>query len=363
MKDVAPEDLNNGFDMDASSKAIHNLLSKAEPATALNQQQRDLYYQTTRISKYSLQFQGCHQIKHWNKDADDEDLRIATKRLVRFRLVPFEKCASYNPWMDASALGQARDLLGQADFGDYIVDLETFVDAYLQTKVNDNAGDDNAGDDGDDGDDGDFDVSDYTQCAALDFQTDDDAGKEYYLGPYCADQGGEIRLNMFTDDTCTTLAKCNGGSSRGATCYTAATGVTLPYTKESIVDNPCIPCSENYNYLNSLPLSEFDASSYDFGYARQSCATLYDAAGKCETHMQDGVYDYGCKYIQGVQIGMSSDGYAVAVRRSYAADAALATLAIGATFLGTYIYYLKYRMRKVNSNQYKSDFYVPSGLH
>ena len=63
--------------------------------------------------------------------------------------------------------------------------------------------------------------------------------------------------------------------------------------------------------------------------------------------MKNGEYDYACTYIQGIKIGMSRDGYAVAVRRSMGADAAMATLAIGCTFLGMYIYYLRYVLKKV----------------
>ena len=29
---------------------------------------------------------------------------------------------------------------------------------------------------------------------------------QYYIGPYCAEQGGEIRLGVFNDDTCTVFA-------------------------------------------------------------------------------------------------------------------------------------------------------------
>jgi hypothetical protein len=401
MKDVAPKDLNNGFEMNSSDAAMKRLLSKAELASSTDattdattsttttnsnaSKSRQLDY-SSRIAKYSIQFQGCHTIKHWNKDAeDDDDIRVSTKRLVRFRLVPFSKCSAYNPWADASAIQNAKALLGQADYGDYIVDMSTFIEAYLETKSEEGKyyGDDaNANrnrnrqlyyDDAvaatDDANanannNASFDIDDYTQCAAFEFnQNTDDAAAQYsyYLGPYCADQGGEIRLNLFTDDTCTTLAKCNNGAKRGANCYKAATGMTIPYTEESIVQDPCVPCSENYGYLDSAPEGEID-STYDFGNARDVCAGLYDVSGKCEKHMKNGKYDYGCSYMQGVQIGMSRDGYAIGVKRSLGADAALATMAIMVSFLGMYIYYLRYALKKVDSKHYKKDFYVSSRL-
>ena len=66
--------------------------------------------------------------------------------------------------------------------------------------------------------------------------------------------------------------------------------------------------------------------------------------------------------MQGVQIGMSRDGYAIGVKRSLGADAALATMAIMVSFLGMYIYYLRYALKKVDSKHYKKDFYVSSRL-
>jgi len=377
MKDAhaatSQEELNNGFRLNSSDAAMSRLLSKAEPVET-NGSDRHLTSYTTRISKYSIQFQGCHTIKHYNKDAvDDDDVRISTKRLVRFRLVPFNKCDVYNPWTDASTIQKAKSLLGKADYGDYIVDMSAFVEAYLQTKQGDDdsvyyggrrLSDDAVADDavaanGDDAYNA-FDISDYTQCAAFNFGSDDDS--QYYLGPYCADQGGEIKLNLFTDDSCTIQAKCNGGATRGANCYTDSTGMTIPYTSESIVDDPCVPCSENYSYLQSAPEGEIDMTSYDFGYAREACSTLYDLSGKCEQYMKNGKYDNGCSYMKGVKIGMSSEGYATGVKRSLGADVAMGALAIMVTFLGMYIYYLRYALKKVDSKHYRKDFYVSSRL-
>jgi len=167
---------------------------------------RELNY-SSRIAKYSIQFQGCHTIKHWNKDAeDDDDIRVSTKRLVRFHLVPFNKCSAYNPWADASAIQSTKALLGQTDYSDYIVDMSTFMEAYLETKNekegkyygDDDGGNDrdrslyynnanaNATDDANANNNASFDIDDYTQCAAFEFnQNTDDAAAQYsyYLGP------------------------------------------------------------------------------------------------------------------------------------------------------------------------------------
>jgi hypothetical protein len=59
---------------------------------------------------------------------------------------------------------------------------------------------------------------------------------------------------------------------------------------------------------------------------------------------------------------MSSEGYATGVKRSLGADVAMGALAIMVTFLGMYIYYLRYALKKVDSKHYRKDFYVSSRL-
>lgn len=285
---VKEESISAATDIPVKKAALSRLLNQSErdlgggynynydnynnQYNANNQNNNNQYVQAADIQEYSIQFQGCHTIKHWNKDAaDEDDIRVSTKRLVRYRLVPYASCSKYNPWLDESHL--LKTIKG-ADYGDYVVDMDTFVAAYLETKEEYNefyAGDDdvNNGDDGNDGDGNDqyygnrklyynddgnnvFDINDYAACAAFDFDANDDMymndegnAVQYYMGPYCAAQGGSVKFNLFTDDTCSTLAKCDGGSTRGADCYKSATGNVLPYSKDSLVEDPCIPCSES----------------------------------------------------------------------------------------------------------------------
>lgn len=316
------------------------------------------YSQSSRIARYSIQFQGCHHIRQWNDNADDEDVKVYSKRLARFRLVPYEKCSSYNPWMDGASI---KRLFGSVDYGEYVVDMNTFVQAYVEAKMEqDSSSSSNYYNQNSSNNS--LNLADYTQCTAFNFNSGDDYGYEYYVGPFCADQGGEIRLSLFTDDTCTTLASCNDGKTRGASCYKQATGSVLPYSDESIIQDPCVPCSSTYSYLSTVPKNKLDISQYDFSYARDSCVTIYDQAGKCEKYMKNGEYNYGCDYLASIQVGMSSDGYAIVVRRSLVADVFLVFLVLSVTFVGMYIFYLRYVLRKLDSEKYASDFYVPSHL-
>lgn len=320
------------------------------------------YSQSSRIARYSIQFQGCHHIRQWNNNADDEDVKIYSKRLARFRLVPYEKCSSYNPWMDGVSI---QRLFGSVDYGEYVVDMNTFVQAYVEAKMEQDSASSSSSSSyysQNSNNNNILNLEDYTQCTAFNFNSGDDYGYEYYVGPFCADQGGEIRLSLFTDDTCTTLASCNDGKNRGASCFKQATGSVLPYSDKSIIQDPCVPCSSTYSYLSTIPMSKLDVSQYDFADARDSCATIYNQAGKCEKYMKYGEYNYGCGYLNSIKVGMSSDGFAIVVRRSVIADVFLSFLVISVTFLGMYIFYLRYVLRKLKSEKYANDFYVPSHL-
>jgi len=300
------------------------------------------------ISEYSIKFQGCHHVSQWNADVDDEDdVRIKTKRLVRFRLCPADSCNSQKSTGCTSK------------YGDYVVDLNTFVGYYLQaiqqdkqyicqdtaTECNDNC---NNGadedcvqscyedfsmtyclqDDDDQADDG-FDPLDYAACAQYQFggggrrrQLDQ---VEYYVGPYCAGQGGEIHMGLFTDDTCTTYAQ-NGES----TFYSYA-GFELPYSNDSLVSTRCMTCG----YADQDGDGQDDVS--------EGCAAIYGASGKCETKMSvDYPNESACTYIEGIKI-IREDGVirTSATRKSKAAAVCIGLFLTAAVLLAGYVYYLR----------------------
>ena len=276
-------------------------------ARALDQNNNEVDYDF--IGEYSIKFQGCHHVSQWNADVDDEDdVRIKTKRLVRFRLCPYDSCSS-----DKSAGCTSK-------YGDYVVDMNTFVAYYLQAIQDDfdnicadiarqtvmpsvtmveipivfrsvikrysmtmclDGNDDNANNG--------FDPLDYAACAQYNFGGGRERRAldqvEYYVGPYCAAQGGEIHLGLFTDDTCTTYAQ-NGES----TFYSYAS-FELPYSDNSLVSTRCMACS----------VADQDGD----GQAEVSevCQAIYGASGKCETKMSvDYPNESACTYIEGIKI-------------------------------------------------------------
>ena len=303
-------------DVPADSAAGRNLLHHARRVANNNNnnngQQQNYNFDDADmsfLSGYSVKFQGCHHVQQWNENADDdEDVRIMTKRLVRFRLCPSSECSS-------------SDLNGcSSHYGDYVVDMGTYVNSYYQALQNNQGGrmlsNNNNG----------FNVANYLECAAYNnrrnlqnngnqygYYGDDQV--QYYIGPYCADQGGEIVLGLFTDDTCTSFAQSQ----------TAIQG--LPYTSKSLVSMSCTGCSA---YNNGNGVSDF-------------CTTIYEIAGKCESKMN--VYypnEAACSYIEGIKI-IRADGVirTSATKKSKAAAAAIGSFLTVAVLLAGYVYYLR----------------------
>jgi len=315
---------------------------------------------------YSLKFQGCHHVKQWNGDAeDDEDVKIETKRLVRFRLCPSDMCTETNA-------GGCK-----SGYGDYVLDLNTYINSYYELKnqvteqacenyMNNNCDcndDDGKGDDFNreyceydcfvdagmsecvdrnpyaDDEVEEVNVDEYLECAQLDVKEDEDRKLEeeaeeeaaYYVGPYCAKQGGDIYLGVFTEDSCTTFADDYGGKST----YEALTGQTLPYSSESLVGMECLTTKEVDD--------DGEVNVYE------QVEELYQAAGKCEENLAEGTVDEpnsnGCSYIEGVKI-VREDGVvrSGSARSNPVATAFIVIFAMAFVAMAFYVYYLRTRL-------------------
>jgi hypothetical protein len=294
-----------------------------------NNNQQDVSF----LSGYSVKFQGCHHVQQWNEAANEEsDVRIKTKRLVRFRLCPQSDCQA-----DTSGC--------TSKYGDYVVDMNTFVTAYLTAKEQNGA---QMCEDADatcsntcGGDENcvtscyssygmswclsnrrlqqnNFNPLTYSACAQ--FNTQDG---NYYLGPYCADQGGEIHLGLFTDDTCTSFA------SGGESSFYNAMGFALPYSSESLVSQLCLACGST----NDNGASEVN----------EMCSGVYYVSGKCETRMSiDYPNESSCSYIEGIKI-IREDGVirTASSKKSKAAAVCIGMFLTIAVLLAGYVYYLR----------------------
>jgi len=273
------------------------------------------------MSGYSLKFQGCHHVQQWNPNSDEEEdaVRISTKRLVRFRLCPSDSCSDDHSAGCSSA------------YGDYVVEMDTFLSAYIEAAKNNGYYNRKLRE----LEDGGFDLEQYTQCGA--YQDD------YYVGPYCAAQGGEIKLGMFTDDTCSSFTSND--------YYYYMTGTSLPFSDKSLVTTSCVSCNPNDNadgyqeYANYANGGDTETSYF--------CGYIYDSSGKCETKMADVSYpnEGACSYIEGVKI-IREDGV---IRTSANRKSKIAAVFIGlfltlAVLLAGYVYYLRTKLTRARVN-------------
>jgi hypothetical protein len=296
-----------------------HLLSKARRVE--EEDNYDNYYEDMDINfiaDYSLKFQGCHHVQQWNpnSEGDEDAVRIMTKRLVRFRLCAGASCNS-----DSSAGCSSN-------YGDYVIDMDTFLQAYVEAAQNNGYYGRRLRELDENG----FDLTQFTECSA--YQDD------FYIGPYCANQGGAIKMGVFTDYTCSTFSSND--------YYYYSTGTALPYSDESLVSMSCMSCNVNsdaYQYANYAN-GGADAEANDF------CTNLYYTSGKCEKKMNIGYPNEGaCSYIDGVKI-IREDGV---IRTSANRKSKVAAVFIGlfltiAFMLAGYVYYLRTKLTRARVN-------------
>jgi len=348
--------------LSANSRMGKKLLSEARKL-----EQQDEEVDLSWVVDYSIKFQGCHHITQWNGEADGEDdVRIATKRLVRFRLCPADLCDS------ESSNGCS------SGYGEYIIDMDTFLQAYLEDKQEleewtceyyeqnkcacDN--DDNKDDafeeeeclnecyakygldycieeERDDAQGEPFELEEYVECG--EFKADRRRRLEeevrYYIGPYCSDQGGKIYLGMFTDDTCSIFADDYAGTST----YKDFTGESLPYSSSSVVGMECVTCTP----LQDVNEENENGNGNDDGEVeiKEMCEQMWQTAGKCEKKL-DAVNDpnkNACNYMDGIKI-VRKDGMVKGKKGSSSAAAFIGVFAVSSALLGGYVYYLSTKM-------------------
>jgi len=329
------------------------------------------------VENYSIKFQGCHHISQWNQDADDEeDVRIATKRLVRFRLCPSDECSLQNAGGCSSG------------YGEYVIDMNIFLESYIESieqyneakcEYLENMSGCGNNDDGDNADycvydyyvsqgmedicaeenpykaDDDaeeaeqFEIADYVECAEAKFENDnrrkleeEEEEVQYFLGPYCAEQGGAIFLGMFTDDTCSTFADEYGGKQS----YYELASEELPFGSSNIVSMDCYKCQEpevQFNY-------DGDDNQDDDGVS-EMCEAIYTQAGKCEANIAYGDNYNACTYIQGIQV-IRKNGIIVSAgsKANKTASIFIGFFVVAFVLLSAFVYFLKTKLDRASIN-------------
>lgn len=342
------------------------------------------------LTSYAVKFQGCHNIKMWNDNAnnnqggDKSDVKISTTSLILFRLCPANSCSA------------TKGAGCTAGYGDYVMDTSTFVQTYYEAArqateyqcqlhlQNNCQCQQQEGEEEGEGNNQEmceydcfynakmaqciennpyeqqqegeqqqeqFDAGDYLACKELEVQNNNNNGRSlndnneqvrYYVGPYCANQGGAVYLGLFTDDTCSTAASSD-------VTFESLTGRTtgLPYSSTSLVDSSCLSCVEpaNVDEQNENDQAVADAVS-------DQCETLYGQAGKCESKLDltvaSGLYELNeaaCNYIQGIKI-VRQDGIIISAspRPSAVATSFIVISAMAFCAMAFYVWYLRTRL-------------------
>jgi len=356
------------------------------------------------VSGYSIKFIGCHHVTQWaseqeieeqddNDDAEQEDVslnaangRVRSKGLVRFRLCPSDSC------FDHFGMGCS------SNYGEYVVDMHQFLEVYIAWQVEEAAAkcatyrntcytecysstsancwsscygrngveaslcaSSNGGDDNNNyqqttyGQE--FALEDYLQCAAYQITNTDGEELASYLGPYCANQGGDVRLGFFQDQFCAIP------STYQASYFEKMTGVEVPYTQKSIVGTGCMSCEaqaddQNQNQYNQ-DYYNYDADGNKNYYAATEvndlCGTMYMQSGKCESEFNVDDVPYpeegACTYIESVK-QLGTDGIIRADQKisSRPASIAIGIFTASAVLIGGYVYYLKSKIARSRVN-------------
>jgi hypothetical protein len=166
--------------------------------------------------------------------------------------------------------------------GDYIVGLNSFVDAYFEDQRDNMNYDDN------------FDVSEYVECREYEAENDDgnNNGNQYpyYIGPACTEDGLDVKLQVYSDEYCSAVPE-------DVTFESISNGWSLPYESGGLVSTNCLSCQE------------YDDGNYEL---KEMCMNLYEFAGKCETNMESyhyyGKQEGSCDYITSLMPASKSGG-------------------------------------------------------
>ena len=335
------------------------------------------------MANYSLKFQGCHNVQAWNYDADEgSNVRIKASRLARFRLCPSRFCSQ-------SSNGCSKG------YGDYVIGIDTYVSAYVEAQRKQDEYECERYlfrhcncEDNDDKDmcvykcytrgkkwdcidnnpyyDDDAtthlyrnDLRDFEQyfqgCSAFEgYGGDNDKfrrledGAYYYIGSYCSEQGGKIFLGMFTDDTCTTFADNNAGRKT----FKEMTGVDLPFSDKSMVRSDCVSCNERDHKEYQQNNKNNNNSNNNQKQVRilDSCEEVYEAAGKCETHMGSNngyaspqeINEDACYYMEGLKLIRKNGIIDTSLTRpNNQVNLFITIFSVSFTLLGAFIYYLR----------------------
>eukprot|EP00535_Pseudo-nitzschia_heimii_P005474 CAMPEP_0197184732 /NCGR_PEP_ID=MMETSP1423-20130617/10449_1 /TAXON_ID=476441 /ORGANISM="Pseudo-nitzschia heimii, Strain UNC1101" /LENGTH=426 /DNA_ID=CAMNT_0042635621 /DNA_START=61 /DNA_END=1341 /DNA_ORIENTATION=- len=287
------------------------------------------------ISGYSMKFEQCQFVKAYDDElaGEDSETILATRRFVIFRLCPTGYCdsCSYN-------------------FGEYIVDLEEYLEATVdyQKEMQEemcNACQEcqNWDDEDEEDEDGErrrrrlqnynidcdncydecmkienmeengyIDATEFLECQMV-YDAEDDGKAALYAGPMCASNGSKIKIGLFTDEECNVP-----DSDKDVDDYLMdGDGVSMKLSHallKTVYSSECISClkpeeeDENQNDDEEQDEEEEEEEEQE-PEVLEMCEQLYDAAAKCEktNGFDDGYANYDGYENQLAQEGVVCD--------------------------------------------------------
>jgi hypothetical protein len=253
------------------------------------------------ISGYSVKFEQCQFVRTYSDEIAQEeemDTVLATQRFAIFRLCPTGSCSSCD-----------------SNFGEYLVDLDTYLEATVQyyQEVQENmcnscdeycAQDDAAQDEEeeDDGgrrlavdcdtcvdecekienmeDNGYIDATEFLECQMI-YDPEDDGGAALYAGPMCASSGTKVKIGVFTDENC----QIHDDSKDAEDYLVDGDGYTMKLShallKNTYATDTCISCTAVNEDDNNDDANNNNNGDQEVEIA-ELCEALYEASAKCE---------------------------------------------------------------------------------
>jgi len=292
------------------AKMISKLVQGASP-TENSQLGRSLEEVEVDLSGYEIKFEKCQFVKSYDDELAEEEESstvLASKHFIVFRLCPSGYCSncSYN-------------------FGEYIVDMETYLEAATEYFVEDRenfCGMCNEICEADDDavkslglvdcdecydycasvenmeDNGYIESYEFTECVQI-YESDD--GDAIYSGAICSNSGASIKIGAFSDENCYQTK-----SGIDVEDYMENGGTFDNEILKKVVDaDNCVPCVKT-DY--EIPDQDADDAAQQDDEEEEveineMCEELYEVAAKCESKYGFDNYwkdyeDYYNQYIQ-----------------------------------------------------------------
>eukprot|EP00590_Aulacoseira_subarctica_P008426 CAMPEP_0172417432 /NCGR_PEP_ID=MMETSP1064-20121228/3952_1 /TAXON_ID=202472 /ORGANISM="Aulacoseira subarctica , Strain CCAP 1002/5" /LENGTH=441 /DNA_ID=CAMNT_0013155761 /DNA_START=36 /DNA_END=1361 /DNA_ORIENTATION=- len=326
------------------------------------------------ISSYSMQFQGCHDTLQYrsnsnnnnNKNNNNHGGKIYNRRLVRFSLC--SGCSSTSTYTNSTTSSSSTKGTCTNGAGEYVLDMHVFLSVFVKSQMTFRKATCQSALSSCGCSQGDDDSSSTSSCAQKCFASDNSLGycfllqqieelnfedlylectaiklnnHQYFVGPYCSDDGSQILLSIFTDNSCSieagygTWTKYNNNNNDFSKFFTYYSPLG---NSNSIVGFDCVSCAADSTDDNV-------DDKYSSNGVKQMCDYLYQQSGKCETSSAMSYPNTdACNYIEGIKMTLNDGRVVYKERPSKATGAWIGIFAMSTIVLGAYVYYLQVKV-------------------